>query len=160
MVKTRIVVCGAVAFAVMVATGSVPCEAQPNPVDVLIRITEAPPGTWNIEIVDPKGPDICRPSVSLPICEGDEITWKVTGQPLAQGEEVIVRQASVAPFDCFQQQSWTIKDSTPNHSVSSGPITCPIPAEVSKYGVLWPYDVEFWKDGAKKAETDPRGIVH
>lgn len=158
MVKTRIAVCAAMAFAVMVATGSVPCEAQPNPVDVLIQITEAPPGTWTIQIVDPKGPDICRPSVSLPICQGDQITWKVTGKPLAQGEEVIIRQASVATVDCFATDQWTITG--PANSVSSGPITCSISAQVSKYGILWPYDVEFWKDGAKKAETDPRGIVH
>ncbi len=175
MVNTRIAVCSVMVFALMLMLGSVQCTSgqseapsepvragvnsegfQPEPealhVTVKIVLHKTGSDSWAIKEVAPKGPDICR-TMGLPVCDGTQFLWTVVGYPMVAGESVIIKQAPPAP-DCFQWDQWVIEG--PNSAVTSGLPTC----DGGKYGVFWPYDVEFWKDGVKKAETDPRGIVH
>lgn len=159
MVKTRIAVCSAIGFAVMLALGSVPSNALPA--DVFIFIIEAPPGNWTIHLANPKGPDICA-TMSLPICDGEHFRWEVKGGGLNAGEKVVILAAGVAP-DCFGgKTTWEIIGPTDDEAspVPTYSATCPS----SKYGVLWPYDIQYWeldgKDWVMRVETDPRGIVH
>ena len=159
-VLSLVVVCCAVPI-----LGSVPIAAQPF--DVMVNVTEAPPGTWKIQVVDPKGPDICR-TMDLPVCDGQSFRWKVTGKPLSEAQKVVVEAAAIAP-DCFGgATSWEITGSgSADSPIPSPSASCPLDnSAYSKYGILWPYDVVLYQRENPEAEwvevarSDPRGIVH
>lgn len=167
MDRTRMMVCVAMAVAVMLVLGT--AQARADDFEVKIQITQpgGPGEKWRIETLPPKGPDLCRLSVDLPICKESgktytQIKWVLIGSYSPTGQErVVIRQADVAAYDCFQQTEWTITEQ--QLTANSGPVVCDIPDAVSKYGVLWPYDVQLWLEGdADKptSETDPRGIMH
>ena len=178
MVKTRIAVCSLIACAVILLLSSVQCTAEqgekpaepeqsmvntegfePRPEDlyVVVRIIIHPSGggNWEIKAVTPKGPDICK-NMDKPICDGTQFLWTVVGHPMAVGDRVIVRKASFAK-SCFAWDEWVIDG--PNSAITSGAVTCDMTPDEMKYGVFWPYDVEFYQDGELKASTDPRGIL-
>lgn len=182
MVKTRMAMCATVALMVMCVLGSVYCTAeqseapaeaadtrvnrsafQPEPqslyVMVKILIHSTGNNTWTIKEVAPKGPDICN-GMKWATCDGTQFLWVVIGHKLEEGERVVIKKASGSP-SCFEWDEWVIEG--PNNSaVFSGPSNCVSTPEQEKYGVFWPYDVEFYlaESSEPAATTDPRGIVH
>lgn len=170
MVKTRITIFAAMIITVMLVLGAVPGSA--NKADVMI-ILQGPSSNLSVKTVftDIKGPGICR-TMNQPYCDGREFRWElVNPAKLPEGGCVKVRAVlPVTTLDCFSgQYEWVIYQSPfyVDSSVPANSTTCPLNA-MTKYGVLWPYDVEVWEscpDGVPEGEepiavTDPRGILH
>lgn len=166
MIKTRIAVCSVVAFVGMLALSPGPSEA--NPAYVYVILKKMP--SWELKVVDPKGPDICRSGVSFPICDDqDSITWvlTITGPPpheLEENQRVRIVEIEGQADDCFGgdgPDSWIIEGPDENTAESGHPV-----CEGEKYGILWPYDIVFeqYNEDTERwdevTRIDPRGIVH
>ena len=106
---------------------------------------------------------VCKAPISANSkkCQGNGFEWRlvVQGSPgqLEEGEEVRIRNAPNHP-DCFgldPVHTFNSVNQNIHHESGEPAIAC----TQHKYGTYWPYVIEYYKDGTRKATSDPGGII-